>query len=250
MLRAFRIIAACLGVTFALAAVSQAQTADDLIAKNLAAKGGLETLKGTTTVKMTGRFTVQGKETPITTWAKRPNFVRREAALPPPAPMGTAPGQTLPPQMMISGSDGITAWMVLGTQAPQVLPDAGAQQDTEFDSVFIDYRQKGHRIEVAAKQTINGRPYDHLKVTRRDGSVQHYYLDPDTGLEAKVVSEVQRNGVRFPVETEMMDYRNVEGRMVPFRTRQTANGATAESIIDRIEFNVALPDSLFRMPGK
>ena len=94
---------------------------------------------------------------------------------------------------------------------PQQLPNtqaAYASQDAEFDSVFVDYKQKGHAIELVGKETLNGAPVYHLKVTKKGGPPQDYYLDAETGLEKKIsvagrspgrVANGQRDGVfRLP----------------------------------------------------
>jgi hypothetical protein len=55
--------------------------------------------------------------------------------------------------------------------------------------------------------------------------------------------------MKLTVETELADYRQIEGRMVPFRTKQSANGtAAAEMNLETIQFNVPIDDGMFRMP--
>ena len=50
----------------------QAVTVEDIVARNLAAKGGAEKLRAVTSVKMAGRVKGPAGETPTTSWAKRP----------------------------------------------------------------------------------------------------------------------------------------------------------------------------------
>ena len=51
--------------------------------------------------------------------------------------------------------------------------------------------------------------------------------------------------------TEFLDYRSVDGRLVPFMTRQIQNGKlTATITMDKVEFNVPVEDSFFKMSGK
>jgi outer membrane lipoprotein-sorting protein len=252
MRRAFPILATLVAGISLVSAVAEAQTLDELIARNLQAKGGLETLKTTNTVKMTGRFKTQGVDMLVTTWAKRPNLVRREAEFTPPPQASTPVGQAPLPQKNISASDGKTVWVMMGSAPPQEVPGAqaeGVKNDAEFDSIFVNYREKGHKIELVGKETQNGKPVYHLKVTRRDGPVQQYFLDAETGLESRIVTDVNQNGMKLTVETELTDYRQIEGRMVPFRTKQSANGTTAaEMNLETIQFNVPIDDGMFRMP--
>jgi outer membrane lipoprotein-sorting protein len=220
---------------------ARAQTLDEIIGMNLKAKGGLETLKATTTVRMTGHMTAKdaaGQEVKgtMTTLAKRPNMMRREALV--------------GGQKIVNAFDGNSLWMAVGTMPPQQAPGpqaAYARQDAEFDSVFVDYKAKGHSIQLVGKENLDGKPAFHLKVIKKGGPPQDYYLDAATGLERKITLAMDQGQL---VVTELSDYRSVDGRMVPFGTRQSINGQQASAVtIDTIEFNLPVDDSVFRMPS-
>ncbi len=254
MRRVIRRLATFLAAPVLLVGVAHAQTLDEVIARNLEAKGGLDLLKSTNTVKMTGRMISQGIEVAMTTLAKRPNLVRREADLPPRVPPGAPPDQMMPGQKMITASDGRRVWVMMGSSPAQEVPGPQAasikNEAAEFDSIFVDYKEKGHKVELVGKETRDGKPQYHVKVTRRDGPIQHYYLDADTGLESKIVTDVEQEGKKFAVEMELSYYRRIAGRTVPFLQKQSSNGQTvAEMRIEAIEFNLPLDDSLFRFPS-
>jgi outer membrane lipoprotein-sorting protein len=222
-----------------ISSVAQAQTVDEIIAKNLKAKGGVEVLKATHSVKLTGKVAAQGMEIPMTVWAKRPNLFRQETSV---------GGQS-----MVNAFDGKVMWIMAPGAPPRELPDmpAAAKQETEFDSLFIDYKEKGIAIELVGRERIAGKDTHHLKVTMKDGGVQHHYLDADTGLEKKISMTVDQNGKRITLERETSDYRQAEGRMMPFRTRQIVDGTPVmEMTLDKVEINVPIEDSLFKMPAK
>jgi outer membrane lipoprotein-sorting protein len=228
------------------AAVTFAQTLDDIIAANLKSKGGLETIKSTTTVRMSGSVVArdpigQDRKGTMTMVAKRPNLMRRDA--------------TVGDQRMINAFDGTSLWMAVGTMPPQELPGpqaAYSRQDAEFDSVFVDYKEKGHKIELVGKDTLAGKPVYHLKVTKKGGPPQDFYLDEDTGLERKISMSLHTpDGAAVSNVTEFSDYRSVDGRLVPFQTRQLQNGTVMATVtLDKVEFNVPVEDSFFAMPGK
>jgi outer membrane lipoprotein-sorting protein len=230
--------AALLAAIFLAAGAVQAQTLDEIIDKNLKSKGGLDKLRATTSVKMTGKVTAQGKEMPQTIWAKRPNLMRREAMV--------------DGQRMVTAFDGKTLWMSAGAAPAQEMPGpqaAYATQQSEFDSVFVDYKEKGHTIELVGKEKVNGKDAYRVKVTKKGGPPQDYYLDAESGLETKISMSIDQGGRPAVVVTEMSDYRDVDGRLVPFSTRQLLNGNEMASItIEKYEFNPPIEDSVFRMP--
>ena len=239
-----RLILAIHGVLLlALAsATPAAQTAavDDIVAKNIAAKGGAEKLRGVTSVRITGRVKSGRGLSTITVWTRRPNSMRQEM---------TADGQT-----RVTAFDGTTLWAVnpaLGPSARQVSGPAAerAREEAEdFDSVLLDYREKGYQVEVVASEA--GAP-PHLRVTKKNGKVQDIYLDPSTFLEQRISTEVSQGGKTATITTEFSNYRPVDGMMVPFAIRQSVNGQVQTEVnYDRVQFNLPFDDGLFRMPAK
>ena len=221
------------------APAAAAQTVDEIIAKNLAAKGGVEKLKGTTTVRMTGTATVQGTAVPVLTVTKRPNLMRNE--------------MEMAGQKIVQAFDGTTVWMVVPGAPPQEVP-AGPQTDmlkrrSQFDPIFLDYKEHGHKIELKGTETEDGKEVHHLVVTPKEGPVVHYYIDKATGLEAKMVTEITDPAMKGQLETRLTDYREVDGRMIPFSMTQSIDGKTiAEMKFEKVEFNVPIDDTLFKMP--
>lgn len=238
MRRLLPMIPAFLAVAFLAAGAVEAQTLEEIIAKNLKSKGGLDKIRATTSVKMTGKVAANGKDVTMTIWAKRPNLMRRE--------------YMIDGQNMVNAFDGTTLWMSAGTAPPEALPGpqaAYAKQESEFDSVFVDYKEKGHAMEFVGKEKVNGKDAYRLKVQKKGGPPQDYYLDADTGLEMKISTNVDQGGMPTVIVTEMSDYRDVDGRQVPFNTRQLLNGKVMASIaLDKVEFNVPVDESVFRMP--
>jgi outer membrane lipoprotein-sorting protein len=222
---------------------AQAQTVDEIVAKNLQAKGGAEKWQAIKSVKMVGRIMVQGREMPLTVYAKRPNFNRQEINV----PDGT----------VVNAFDGTTAWMVnpmTGGQ-PQVAPASAAdmmKNSSDFDGSLINYKAKGHTIELVGKEKLNEKDVYHLKVTMKGGQVQHYFLDADNGIELKSSTEVDfGTGEKQALDTEMSNYKPIEGIMIPHTVKQLVNGKPmVEMVITSVEFNAPIDDALFTMPQK
>jgi len=216
-----------------------AQTVDEILAKNLQAKGGVEAIKATTTVRMTGKANVQGMDVPITTSVKRPYLMHNEMD------MGG--------QKMVQGFDGTSLWMAMGANPPQALPEGpqieAMKQNSAFDPLFLDYKAKGHTIELVGKETDGGKAVNHLRVTTKGGMKFDYYLDTETGLETRFTTTAEMQGQKGELETRFGDYRTVEGRTLPFTLTQLMNGnQIVQMKYEKIEFNVPLDDAMFKMP--
>lgn len=235
---------AALALVAGVAGAASAQTVDALIAKNLETKGGADKWKAVKTMRMTGRVNVQGMELPMTMLTKRPNMMRQEVAI--------------QDRQIVSATDGTTVWTInpmLGSEAPTEMtgPQADALRDqADFDGALVSYKEKGHTVELVGAEDMDGVKVHHLKLTKKGGDVQHYYLDADSGIELKVVFETEVPGQgTMEIETELSNYQMVDGMLVPMSIKQIANGMVAAQItVDKVEFNVPIDDAQFKMPGK
>jgi outer membrane lipoprotein-sorting protein len=239
----------------AVAAAAHAQTVDEIIAKNLQAKGGAEKWKSVSSVKMSGKVSLQGMELPLTVYAKRPNYSRQEIVL--------------QDKQVVQAFDGTTAWLVnpmMGSEAPQEMPGSASEMmknSADFDGALIDYKSKGHTVELVGKEKLAAtdpiakeKPAStdvyHLRVTMKNGHVQHYYLDATSGIELKTSAEIDMGtGMKQMLETEMSNYQQVNGIMIPHVIKQIVGGKPlVQMTIEKVEFNAPVDDALFRMPKK
>ena len=243
MLRFFRAGTLVLAALSLAVAAAHAQTVDELIAKNLEAKGGVEKLRTVKTVKTTANVKAQGMETRMTMWASRPNLFRREMR---------GDGATI-----IISFDGKTLWAInpmTGSSTPQVVTGPFAdmtREQADFDGPFVDYKQRGFTIELVGKETLNDKPVHHLKITSKTGQILQYYLDADSGLEVKTTQTTDQGGQKMELSSEMSNYQKVNGFAIPFSVQQSMNGTVAAQItLEKIEFNVPMEPSMFTMPAE
>ena len=226
------------------ASLASAQTVDELIAKNVQARGGMDKLKSVKSVKVHGKMIMgQGMEAPFTMMQKRPKMTRTEFTV-----MGMTGMQVY---------DGKNAWMVMpfmGKKDPEAMPADQADmldEQSDMDGPLVDYKEKGHKVELAGKEQVEGADAHKLKVTLKNGQVRYIYLDAETGLEVKTEAKRKVRGTEIDGETFMSDYKEVEGMMMPFTMESGAKGSTARQkmVLDSIRVNPPIEDSLFAMPA-
>jgi hypothetical protein len=227
-----------------LSVFSVAQTADELINKNIQAKGGLEKMKAITSVRMTGKFDGGGGFTAsVGQENKRPNLVRETLSL---------QGMTA-----VTAYDGTTGWRISpfgGRKDPQLMGEDAVRDvllDADFDGPLVDYKEKGNTVEYLGHDTVDGDDALRLKVTLKNGDIIYYFLDPDTSLEIrKEVQEFIRGSVRESV-VELGSYRAVNGVMFPFSISQgTKEDPRAQTTtVEKMEVNVPIPEVDFALPA-
>jgi outer membrane lipoprotein-sorting protein len=175
----------------------------------------------------------------MTSVSKRPNLMRNEVS---------GAGQSF-----VIGFDGTTVWIAPQGMGAKAMPPGPQtemmKQTSQIDSPFLDYQAKGTKIELAGTESEGERKLHHLVLIPKAGPRMHYYIDAATGLESRMVIESTDGGATNRMELRFSDYRTVDGRTVPFAMTQVVNGQEAGQIkFDKIEFNVDLDDSMFRMP--
>jgi len=223
---------------------ANAQTAEELVQKNLVAKGGLEKIKAIKSVRITGKLIGGGGFTAATVQENaRPNLVRETISL---------QGMTA-----VTAYDGTTGWQVQpfgGHKDPELMGEDDLRDlllDADFDGPLVAYKEKGNTVEYLGHDVVDGDDALRLKVTLKDGDIIYYFLDPDTFLEIrKEVQEFIRGSVRESV-LEMGSYKPVAGVMYPYSISQgtKANPSQQTTAIDRIEVNVPIDNSDFAVPA-
>lgn len=223
---------------------AQAPTVDDIVAKHIAASGGVDKIRAIKTTKSTGKVTLGGgqMEATQTTWSHRPSKQRREIEF--------QGGK------IISAFDGSTVWVInpmSGSLNPQKLPDdeakaAAANADPD-GSPLIDYKAKGHGVELQGKEEVNGRMAYKLKVAVKGGQPTTIFLDEQTYLPSKVAGRAKQMGQEMDIENYMSNYKAVDGVMMPMSTETRVNGnVMMEATVEKIETNVPIDDAMFAFP--
>ncbi len=242
--------AAVAAVLYALAALPvAAQTdvpsVDEILKKHHDALGGEAKIKAIQSIKMTGKAVVGGgqMEAPMTMQQKRPGMMRMELSF-----QGMS---------FIQAFDGTTAWMInpfQGGTEPQKSDEEqtkDAVEDADLDGVLMDYKAKGHSVELVGKEDVEGTAAYKLKVTKKSGKVDYQFLDAKTFLPLKTITRRKQMGQELEIEVLPSGFKPVNGVLMPHALEQKMGGrGMMQLTVDKIEVNVAIDDAQFKMPVK
>ncbi len=152
---------------------------------------------------------------------------------------------------MEEGTDGKTAWSENPQRGPHI--KSGEERDLAFRAAAwngeIRLRELYPKIEVAGTADVNGSACYKLVLTPPTGATVTRYFDQQSGLLVKNVMKVTTAMGELDVETEVADYRDIEGIKTPFRITQTGAGPVMVFTIQKLEYNVPIPDSRFALPA-
>ncbi len=95
------------------------------------------------------------------------------------------------------------------------------------------------------------RPRATPKVTKKSGNVSYIFLDAKTFLDIRSSGKRKQMGQDLEIETNLGNYKAVEGVMMPFSVEQkNAGKPMIQFTISKYDVNVPVDDAQFRMPEK
>jgi len=238
----FRVFLTVVAAIVLLAIAAQAQTVDEVIAKNVQAHGGMEKMKSVQSVRITGKLNAGGFRAGFMQESKRPDKVREE--------------QIIQRLAAVQAYDGKIGWQVNpfgGRRDAELMSQddvKGLMIDADIDGPLVDYKEKGHKAELVGHDSVEGTDCYKIKLSLKNGDVRYYFLDTDSFLELKIETQSSIRGTIQYSETYFGDYEEVNGLYYSFAFESGAKGDSnrVKFAVDKVEINVPLEDSLFSMP--
>jgi hypothetical protein len=224
-----------------------AQTVDEIVARHIAARGGIDKLKAIQTLKITRTVaTGIGNNVRVIIYKKRPALYRGE--------QGPAqPGAPLTPR----GVNADEAWDVVQggkvTVRPDPLENETRDIDADFDGLLVDWKAKGHTVTFAGKEALPGGEALKLQVKTKHGIERTIYLDATTYLDRRHTGYLTLPSGRRDVVIDFANWQDVNGVKFPFDITEDRTSAEApvQSLVvytEKIEANVPMEDALFATP--
>jgi hypothetical protein len=221
-----------------------APSLDELVAKNIEAKGGAQALHALQSLRRSGKLLVnEGKiQFGYVEVKKRPLEVRTEA--------------TLQGMTAVEAFDGKEGWKISpfqGRKDPEQMSADDVKElmeDAEMDGPLVDWKEKGSTIEYLGMEDVDGTQAYKIKVTRKNGDVNFVYLDPDHFLEIRILTQRIQQGALVETETDLGDYEKVNGVFVPTSIEAGHKGDPdkQKTVIDKVEGNILADDKIFQFP--
>lgn len=222
---------------------ASAQTVDEVIAKNVQARGGVDKLKSLGTYRVTAKISQGSFRADYRQENKRPARVREEVII-----------QGL---VQVQAYDGKTGWQISpfgGRKDPELMSQDDMKSlvvDADLDGPLVDYKEKGHKAELAGHDSVEGTDCFKIKLSMKNGDVRYYYLDADSFLELKLEIQTTIRGALQESEIYYGDYEQVNGIYYPFALEQAQKGSASRTQIsvEKVEQNVPMEDAHFSMPA-
>ncbi|MHB8721753.1 MAG: LolA-like protein [Steroidobacteraceae bacterium] len=223
-------------------------TAEQIVEKNVAARGGLDAWRKIDSMVWVGHMESADPSVPRLSFSyelKRPNKTRFELS-------------TLA-EKSVRVFDGKQGWNIRPKRGgaldekpytPQDL--AFAREAQGFDGPLIDYRAKGIAVELAGIEKVEGHKAYRLHVRLPSGTIHSVWIDAKNFLDLKY-DRTSYGATGSPVTVSVLyrNYQRVEGLQIPGTLEiggDSKRAATARMVIDKISLNPTLDDKVFGRP--
>jgi hypothetical protein len=248
-------------------------SAEQIVAKSVAARGGLDAWRKVETMMWFGHIESAHAPAPSMRFVlsqKRPNRMRFE--------IDALQDRTL------RVFDGLRGWKMRPSHGrPEVQPYTidevrFAQSGPDIDGPLIDYAQKGSSVSLAGLDEIEKRKAYHLIVRTATGENQHVWVDAETFLEIRYDRPAGGPGLAAPsgvgaesaagpsaaaavgaraavgrtVSVVYRDYNTTDGLKIPslIETGVAPGAQPDRMVIERVVLNPPLNQQTFSMPGQ
>ncbi|WP_080779352.1 histidine kinase [Chryseobacterium phocaeense] len=202
-----------------------AQTAKEIIDKNIELSGGLTNWKLLNSVLLQGKVILGIKdEYPIKIYQQRPNLTKTVISI---------GGK----ETAIEGFDGTKGYaMNYAANKLQVYPEYVSES---FDNDFIDWENKGFEAKYLGKEKV-GDIYCHKVELTKNVNKNLYYFDVKSYM---LLKEVKKD------ETLLYsDYKKVGNLAMPFRIESSSTKKDGDyvMVLNKIDINKVFPGNIFK----
>ena len=219
---------------------ANAQTVDEIIQQHGNVMGGLDNVNKLQSLKKTGTITLQGAEFPITVQVINNKAMRSDIDV-----LGQkiticykdGKGWTINPFAGIS-----TATDVAGVELAEY------KSQTMIASQLMDYKTRGHQVELLGKETMDSITAYKIKlINHESGKITYYFIDSSTFLLIKLITTMQDNvGDETEVVTTFSDLKDIGGFKFNMTQTQTINGQPYRNLkFQTVELNVSIDEKIF-----
>ncbi len=214
-----------------------AQTADEIIDKHIEALGGKEKLASLKSVRMEATMSVQGMELPMVT--TRVAGVGQRVDL-------SVMGQD--GYMIVTPTAGWIFFPFMGQTAPEAMPAEqlkGSVDQIDLQGPLVGYKEKGNKVELTGKDTVDGVETFRLKLTTAAGTERTYNIDTKNFYIVRTSEKGVVMGQEQEIVASYSGYKKTEdGYIFPYAI--TGVFGQGDLTVTKIEVNKTIDEKIFK----
>jgi hypothetical protein len=238
-MKTLKLFSLFVATAFSITAV-KAQTADEVVNKHIEAIGGAANWKKITSMVQSGTMSVQGADITVVRTVVHTKGSRQDISL-----MG------MNGYMIVTPTAGWNFLPFQGQTAPEPMTEEDlkqSQDDLDAQGSLIDYKAKGHSVELLGSEDVDGTDCFKVKISLKSGRSETMFIEKKGYTMIKSVGSRSANGQEMELTTTYSNYQKLpEGIVVPMSINVPLGpGVNADFVISKIEINKAIEDTVFK----
>ena len=221
-----------------LSAMSFAQTAEEIVAKHITAIGGADNWKKINNMRQEATLSVQGMDIPVVITALHNKATKQEY---------TVMGMT--GYSIITSEGGWNFNPMQGQTKPEPITQDElkyGKDNLDLQGDFVDYKAKGHAIQLMDKEDVEGVECLKVKLTRKSGNESIFFFDPKTYYIVRTSSKMSANGQEVESVVNMSNYQKLpEGIVIAYTIESTA--VPAPITVTKVIVNGKIDEAVFKV---
>jgi len=232
MKKIFTLIAGLLVVT-----ALNAQSLEEIV-KRYSDANRYDRIKDLSTIKISAKMSMMGMDVPMEMWMKNPDKIKTVT--------------NFNGQEMITVFDGTKGYMInpmTGSTTPVEMSDVEAKQ-TQNNNMFknsLESNLKEGKLTLMGEENVNNKPAFKVKADIDGVNSAIMFIDKETYLLTKTSTTVNQQGMTMTVDSYPSDYKEFSGLLLPMKTTTSAQGMDIVMVFDKVEVNVPMDDSIFKL---
>jgi hypothetical protein len=240
------LLTGCVAALLALPVGAATPSVQEIVDKNIAARGGLAAWHNVQTLTYEGTMEAGGKpahELPFVLKQKRSHKTRLEIVF--------------KDQTAIQVYDGARGWKVRPflnrneVEAYTPAEEKLAAKADDLDGPLMDYQKKGTQVALEGTEQVDGHQAYKLRLISRDGTRRNLWIDAASFLDVKMDGEPRKlDGRMHTVQLYFKDFHSEHGLNVPHLQETVVAGVKEpyKMKITRVSENDGLDDDQFGKP--
>jgi len=240
-------VAAATSGAFAATVTASNMSAEQVLERNAAARGGLQAWRAVNSITLSGELGAGGTreaKLPFTLTMKRPHKSRLELQVKDRPAVQAYDGKQGWKQRPYLNRDDIEPFSAVELKS--------AAAAAELDGPLIDAARKGTKVEMLGMEPVEGKSTYKLAVTPANAPPMNVWVDATSFLEVKMDGEPRKlDGRMHKVAVYSRDYKAEGGLMIPHTLETVVEGVkqSHKMSIQTVKVNPSADDALFTRPA-
>lgn len=221
-----------------------AQTVDEVILQYTKAMGGLEAFNKIESAKITGTLGSQGKNYPLTIQIRNGKSMRTDV--------------DVNGQLVTNAYDKGKGWKLNPFEGVTTASEVTAADELALLKIqsslannLMDYKRRGHKVELAGSEELGGIKAFKVKLTSKDDArITTYFISSKDYMLLRSDSKQKVQGTEYDAQTFFSDTKDINGLKFSMHFLRKIEGVVFQEVTySKVELNLPIDENIFKMPN-